>query len=537
MPTAEENAFPSRLLRFSTLEAAQNPPVDPGRINQHLEGQRDSTRGMTDAEIAELLNDPFATLVLRRGIFPATLTELLDALNTHNEADEGLPDVSSFLIAEGGQIPFQAGVDKGVSRLLVVRGRRNSPELMISALLGPAANPRATGVLLEVIAWDPTNRTFHFYQLQEGGWFWCGQSDMALVSPTRGHGAFDSHVNGYPVMKELKSPWVHWNGPSLQIAETAYSPTAPIVTDRLFLDKDTALNFEVTVIRPLARRWNGARFAKAVDNGVIAHFDQYARQLLEATTVNLISTHKEWSQIDTGRDLDDIPATFFCDIDSLVGAIGVPADVPPLALSRERYRALVEQHDLRVVGGGVNVAGDVPFCFTVPERAFEDVLALQALLQNGVISPRLAAALLMVDFSNPLDSLARAALMTHMPQQVAASKDALDTEIGERIAAAAANTPQGSPERQFAANWQLGPDGWRDAYADRIESYLAAVASRLDSDDGADDIFRLAESRRRQFRKRKLSEFGLTLPRAVGIADDKPVLDMDPDGQIRPRQA
>jgi hypothetical protein len=70
--------------------------------------------------------------------------------------------------------------------------------MVISALVPPGASPRLSELLVEVIAWDPQNRTFHYYQRQAGTWFWCGQSDMALVEPTAGKGPFDSHASGSP---------------------------------------------------------------------------------------------------------------------------------------------------------------------------------------------------------------------------------------------------------------------------------------------------------------------------------------------------
>lgn len=539
MSTAQD-LFPTRVLRLAegdgleSLEALL--PVSPKAINQHIEGQSPPTRGMTPEEIAKLLSDPFATLVLRKGVFPTNLTGLLAALDKHNATAKGLPEQSSFLIAEGGQIRFKAGLDKGGSRLLTVRGRNNSPELMISTLVPPGVDPRSPALLNEVIAWDPLNQTLHFYQRQAGAWFWCGQSDMALVAPTRGKGPFDSHVNGYVVMKEFQTPWVHWHGPGLGISETAYAPNDPLVTDPLFVNKDHALNFENQVIRPLAERWNQARFVKARKAQRVVNLDQYFRQILDSSSANLISTHKEWSQIATGNDLDDIPPSFFVDTASLIEVVGVAATLPRLVMTRVRYRKLVTTHKLRVIGGGVNLPGDVPFCFTVPERAHEDVLALKILVDNAVLSPRLAAALLMIDFTNPVTSPPRRALLKHLPPSAGLTPATnLDKTLVAAITKAAPTTKTGSPERRFVANWELGPDAWRQNYGGRIEAYLAAVAARLATDTGADDIFRLAESRRREFAKRPLAEFKLTLPQATAIPEGAPVLEMSETAAVAPR--
>jgi hypothetical protein len=535
---AEERDFPSRLLRFDPPGAAAGPTFDPKRINQHLEGRANGKRIMSDADVAKLLKDPFATLVLRKDIFPNDLTELLDALDAHNGTPDGLPMTSSFLISEGGQIRFAANVDKGGSRLLTVRSRGSDAHLMISTLVGPGVSIRSSRILIEVIAWDPENRTFHFYQRQKGAWFWCGQSDMAFDADMRGEGPFDSHINGYPNMKELKTPWVHWHGPGLGISETAYAADDPMVADPLFVNKQTALTFETRVIRPLCQRWNEARFAKAPAGlGALSELEAFVRQVVGSTSFNLTSTHTEASRL-AQQDLDDLPPTFFLDVDCLVDSagVGLAVQIPPLVMSRTRYRDLMATHDLRVVGGSVDQPGDVPFCFTVPERALEDVLVLRKLIGSGRMSKRMAACLLMVDFPNPVDSPVRAGLLRHLPAG-ARLEDATDVDVvfGDAIRAAAPGTPNGSPERRFAEHWDLGPDGWEDEFADRVEAYFARVVAALDTDAGCDAIFRLAESRRRQTRRLPLLEFDLALPVARGIPENAPILEMTDQATVRPR--
>lgn len=533
----EERQFPSRLLRFDERHAAAGSTFDPARINMHIEGRADGQRIMADAEVADLLNDPFATLVLRRGVFPRDLTELLGAIDEHDSSEDGLPEMSSFLVSEGGQIPFAPDIDKGGSRLLTVRSRGTSAELMISALVPPGVSPRSPGLLLEVIAWDPRNLTFHFYQRQRGAWFWCGQSDMAFDDDTRGEGPFDSHINGYPNMKELKTPWVHWHGPGLGIAETAYAPDDPMLADPLFTNKIHALIFEKRVVVPLINRWNEARFTKAIQGGPLSPLPMFMRQVIGSTSVNLISTHVQFPHL-ADEDLGDLPPTFFIDQDCLIdmAGVGLRVRIPQLRMARQRYADLIDKYDLRVRGGSIDQPGDLPFCFVVPERALEDAVVVHGLIVRGFLSQRLAACLLMVDFPNPLDSPVRAALLRHVPAdaRLDASLD-LEAVLVPAILDAAGGSAKGSAERQFASNWDLGPDAWRTEFADRIERYLARVVERLGTDEGCDEIFRLAESRRRVFRKMPLAEFDLTLPIAVGIPESAAVLEMTEEAVVQPR--
>lgn len=526
----KERAFPSRLLRMGSNEAvgAADAAVDPAKINQHVIGLADQPRVMTDTEVAQQLGDPFAVGVLRRGVFPSALDEVFSAL------DAGAPQLTrqeSYLISEGGQIRFEEGLDKGGSRLLVARFEESTgaPELMMSVLLPPGTSPRREDILIEILAWDPTNRTFHFYQRQQGAWFWCGQSDMALEEPTRGHGPFDSHVNGYPLMKELKTPWVHWHGPSRGIAETAFAPEDPLVSDPLFTSKDHALNFERQVMRPMCERWNTARFEKLTEAGE-PRLTSALRQVVDTTIVNLVSTHKEWSQIGAGGDLDDIAPAFFFDQDGFA-EVGIAPEVPTLRIGRNRYAGLVATYDLRVRGEGADRPGDVPFCFTVPERAFEDVLVVRELIRRQLMSDRFAACLLVVDFPNPLFSPRRAALLRHLPATVDLTSGAFPID---RIAVPAleAAAPNDAAAEEFMTGWRLG-DGWRSQFTERLTRYLATVAAQLGTDEGSDAAFRLAESRRREFRRKPLAEFDLSLPVAAAIPPSTAPLEMGEDGSVR----
>ena len=63
-------------------------------------------------------------------------------------------------------------------------------------------------------------------------------SHHALEDATRGKGPFDSHVNGSMVMKELRSPWIHWHAPQAGINEEAFAPDDPLRDEPLFRPGD-----------------------------------------------------------------------------------------------------------------------------------------------------------------------------------------------------------------------------------------------------------------------------------------------------------
>jgi len=343
----DSGQFPTRKLGIGGALALKADGTEPraGAVNQHIEGRADGTRVMLDTEVASLLHDPFAVLVLRRGVFPLTAKAVLDELDKHNGEPAGVPDSASFMVFEGSQIPVTADGDRGGARLVVVRGRGNAPELMVSCLLGPKDSTTTPGVLVEVLSWDPDNRTLHFYQLQSGQWFWCGQSDMSADADTRGRGPFDSHVNGYPLMKELKTPWVHWHGPDMQISPEAFAADDPLRDDPLFTARRSAYEFEDRV-RELIDRWNTARFDKMTAGAQLTHGQIVAEQILASPAANLTSTNVPWVSAE-GAQLT-LPTTFFFDEECLVSVLQIPVDPVTLQMVGARYKALAEKHDLRV---------------------------------------------------------------------------------------------------------------------------------------------------------------------------------------------
>ena len=85
------------------------------------------------------------------------------------------------------------------------------------------------------------------------------------------------------------------------------------------------------------------------------------------------------------------------------------------------------------------------------------------------------------------------------------------------------------------SNWSVPAATFERAFESRIESYFAQLTALAATEDGFDGWVRLAESRRREFRRRPLAEFRLTLP-TTSIPPDAPPLAMRPDGtvQLRP---
>src|SRR5947209_2409323 len=90
---------------------------------------------MTQDEEAKELNDPFAVLLLRRGIFPTTVHDVLDAITAATSDGDPLRSQTSFVLGEGSQIPFSdktADLDRGL-RLAVTCGRDSEIDVLVSS--------------------------------------------------------------------------------------------------------------------------------------------------------------------------------------------------------------------------------------------------------------------------------------------------------------------------------------------------------------------------------------------------------------------
>lgn len=483
---------------------------------------------MDDAEIAEELNDPFATLVLRAGVFPTTLPEIIGAINAATADEDALRRQMSFLVGEGTQIPWSeetAQIHRGL-RLAVTFGRDSEIDVMVSTDASDLTND-----FLQVVGWDKQNGVFHFYERVDNKWVWAGNSRHALHAPSRGKGPFDSHVNGGLVMKELKAPWTHWLSVDATVQPEVFAPDDPMRTNPLFTDASGAEVFEERVVRAGVRRWTDARLARTVTDTSIADADTLVRQLFESTTVNLVSASTQSALVEAGRPLE-LPPSFFIDTDEIVNEPLGLSPPPNLAVAGETYLAMLEKFDVALVDETFRQLGDTHFPFLVPERAFEDIDVVRKCVETSLLSDRFVGCALMVDFPNPVFSARRSSLARFAPRESDRSEP-LDEQVARAIEQAAAETPEGSAEREFLALWQLG-NGWREEAERRLAAYYAALTARLADPAGFEDIFRLAESRRRRVHSLALAERRPLLFARTNLPTDMPILGMRPDASVQP---
>jgi len=487
--------------------------LDPDAINRFIVGEDTEPRTLTTTEATAELGDPFATLVLLKGTLPRTGEAVMAALKAAAPAGDPLgADVQPFVLGEGSQLPSGASADRDMRFVVATGGAGpDGPDVIIS-VFDPAGGD------VELMAWDRVRGGFNYYRTvgDEAAWVHAGNSRHALADPTQGKGPFESHASGTMLMKELRIPWNNWKSFEADIDGTiVFGAGDPRRDHPWFTGAQGAENCEVNVAIPAIERWGRARFDQILaDGGTVADPGRILLQVLDTPTVNLVSSRAE-SQ-DPGTGGVTLPASFFVSEEALANAVGLQGP-PAFTVPTDIYKESLRRFEFALDDGNrFHQAGDTHFAFFVPERALEDDVALREALRIGLLTPRLAAALLMVDFPNPIYSDRRRRLLDHVPTQavVAGGASTFSQDMANAILGAAPGTPEGSPEREFADRWAVG-EVFTAPFNTLLVSYYAAVVGRVTTQDGFDAYMRLAETRRRRAKVATpiVREFPLLFPR------------------------
>jgi hypothetical protein len=328
-------------------------------------------------------------------------------------------------------------------------------------------------------------------------------------------------------MKELKFPWLHWDSIEVPLSARVFDDGVPEWFK--IRERGGAYIFEPQVARPAIERWAKARFAGLAASGVIERPDRIMRQILSSETANLASSITESGTAAASADPVDLPSTFFSDADGLA-AVGLTGD-PGFSVKGSIYGKTLRKFKVRLEdSSGFVQPGDTHFAFAVPERAFEDQVVLRQAIRIGLVTKRLAACLLMVDFPNPIFSEERNKLLAHVPKRatVKDKKSTFSQEMADNILKAAAAPDASDAEKEFAKRWKVGAKFHAD-FNSRLTKYFKAVEKQLATQAGFDGYFRLAETRRAIAKEMStFGEFELTF----AVSDAPPVGTMRADGTV-----
>lgn len=454
---------------------------------------------------ADKQNDPFFLSVLSSDPLPGTLQDVLEKLRQNQ------PEMTrhGFLLGEGAQIPVNTSTplefDRGF-RFVVTWNRDGRPDI----LLGTPAGARSG--FLEVMAWDPNKRAYNYYERQQPSsplWLWKGDSSHAIQPESRGQACFRCHVNGNPIMRELSRPWNNWHSEAVSITSTVPDEIRHQQPRRgLFTNKEQAKILE-DAVRDGVTRWTTERMSRSINDRRIRHVSSWTRQLLTTSNTNLGSSQTT-SDILTAIDPEsiDLPRSFFLNFDAFEQVISKPLPSIDTRVKRSDYEAALTKYSFRLIG-------DIPdtfFAFSIPEPSGEDLEAIRLLLEKKIITTRLAASLLMVDFPNPVYSQKRNQLYESIKTidtgEFTAERSNVDEQIVTAIRPHSQLPPQPTnllqvqqlgPADQFLFYYQLSDADRENTMIAHLQEYLTSVRQQLDRPQGVDDYLMLAVSRRGQF--------------------------------------
>ncbi|KAF2225804.1 hypothetical protein BDZ85DRAFT_307780 [Elsinoe ampelina] len=151
----------------------------------------------------------------------------------------------------------------------------------------------------------------------------------------------------------------------------------------------------------------------------------------------------------------------------------------------------------------------------------------------GLFSTKVLYAIIMLDFWNPIYSWRRGKLMEYVPPTTTLV-DGKTYDLEANFITNVKNSTYCTQEQQDSPEYQFIQllDVAIQTHQSNISKYYAAIRGRFATDPVAALIenLTLAESRRRIYRPLPLDEFGYTMPYALGIPEDAPLVEMTAAG-------
>jgi hypothetical protein len=265
-----------------------------------------------------------------------------------------------------------------------------------------------------------------------------------------------------------------------------------------------------SIVRAGNRFWNSRRVASLKKKGAKA----VLKPLFCTVEINLHNGSSSTTPVDNSAgqfgDLSRIPTDFMVDTGSM-GFFSSPSIKP------EDYRAQVAANGQKMAGSGGTqlrdkdgkAALDTVFDFAFPKRAIIDSEYVNELKTAGIIDEDFIKDVLVVDFTRPIFSTDRCALLDSVPDLE--EKDLTPDKIRDGLAAKlrekspAATTPAG----QLLAN--LGNKTDAEAHNQKMQAFFTACAARPQK-DFLIDAMKVNSLLRNKARELAVMEFPETLP-------------------------
>ncbi len=348
-----------------------------------------------------------------------------------------------------------------------------------------------SSLVIEAIAWDPGKQFYNFYELDDDGWSYRGDSkdildDIQLLHRNRTGtaGPFGPrlrcsgcHVNGGLVQKELAAPHNDWFVGTRHLPLGSLRPD-PFVSGRIakLVDGGELSRLVVASARRLADSPGYQRVLAA------RSMQERLRPLFCPVELNIES---DSDPADDHRPAVRIPATFFADRRLATANIAIPW---------QHYDAALQS--LHASLPGTRSPTDADHAWLTPVKAHSDIVAVDALIEQGVVDEEFVADVLAVDFTNPVFSRRRCDLLTLVPAGGAGFamrfQDAL--RAAEGAAAAELLSNLADPQRTAAF------------HRSRAAGFLASCQQRASNPAAVLEWYRLVAQRRAEVAASEISQ-------------------------------
>jgi hypothetical protein len=272
--------------------------------------------------------------------------------------------------------------------------------------------PAPRKLMVELIAWDSQKNMFNFYELigtsTGGQWFYRGDSadilqDNANLYLNAGAPQFGKtlrcsacHTSGGPIMKEISFPYNDWwtKARPLDFGQNRLSTEVSQIVSELIGAED----FSQSVKKGIQKLENSSEFKK-----IKAHkpLQVQLRPLFCEMEINLES---DLAPLMSGLANIQVPTA------SVVNPFFSQSS---LEIFKSDYEVLLNLFNMNFPE---TENKDADHAWLVPVKGYSDLLAVQSLIQENVITAEFAADVLAVDMQNPLFSAKRCGLLKLFPK-------------------------------------------------------------------------------------------------------------------------
>jgi hypothetical protein len=360
--------------------------------------------------------DPIALVLAAQTRCPKDAVEFIDALKQSGARMEPTmvnftgfhnPDSGAFFIFEivssDGSQPSTLTIQRGdllFGHFTDVDGKKL------------VTHKSKTDLVIELIGWDPAKQFYNFYELNEGDWFYRGDSkdildDVQLLHRQRKASVepfgtqprlrcSGCHINGGLLQKELAPPHNDWFVRDRPLPLGTLKPDS-FVKGRLadLVDADELSKVVAASARRLA---NSPGYRKVL---AARNMEERLRPLFCPMELNIESDSEP---LDDRKPALRIPSAFFVDPRLATADISV---------RRQDYDAALKK--LKSSLPGTPGRNDADHGWLTPVKADSDIVAVDSLIEQGIVSKDFVTAVLAVDFTNPVFSETRCGLLKLVP--------------------------------------------------------------------------------------------------------------------------